>query len=76
VAQEQWARQYLVWAGLLGGARQGFRPLTQKGWNTHLTEQDGRQLFKKWVKDGATAWCTCILSTAHVRLFNQVLAGA
>jgi hypothetical protein len=76
VGQGQWARQYLVWEELLDGARRGFWILTQEGWNTHLTEQDGRQLFKKGVKDGVTAWCICILSTAHVRLFNQVLTGA
>ncbi len=37
--QVQWARQYLVWEGLLDGSRRGVWTLTQKGWSTKLSEQ-------------------------------------
>ena len=47
--QVQWARQYLVWEGLLDSSRRGVWTLTQKGWKTKVTELDGRKLFKKWV---------------------------
>jgi restriction system protein len=48
--QVQWARQYLVWEGLLDNERRGIWTLTPKGWSTHISEDDGRKLFKKWVE--------------------------
>jgi restriction system protein len=53
--QVAWARQYLVWEGLLDGSRRGVWTLTEKGWDTHLSEQDGRKIFKKWVEIHAEA---------------------
>lgn len=53
--QVAWARQYLVWEGLLDGSRRGIWTLTDKGWKTHLTEQDGREIFKRWVEFHAQA---------------------
>ncbi|MFA5905070.1 MAG: winged helix-turn-helix domain-containing protein, partial [Desulfobacula sp.] len=44
-----WARQYLVWEGLLSSEKRGIWQLTKKGRDTKLTETDGRELFKKWV---------------------------
>lgn len=44
-----WARQYLVWEGLLSSEKRGIWQLTQKGRDTKLTEVDGRAIFKKWV---------------------------
>ena len=44
-----WARQYLVWEGLLSSEKRGIWQLTQKGRDTKLTEADGREIFKKWV---------------------------
>lgn len=43
-----WARQYLVWEGLLGSAKRGVWTLTEKGKRTTLTEKEGREIFRKW----------------------------
>src|SRR5882757_7488112 len=48
--QVQWARQYLVWAGLIDGSRRGIWTLTPEGVKAHLTEEQSRQLVQKWVK--------------------------
>ena len=47
--QVAWARQYLVWEGLLEDNTRGIWTLTQAGNNTHLTEVQARQIFLKWV---------------------------
>ena len=47
--QVQWARQYLVWEGLLDSPRRGVWTLTPKGTTTHLSEEESRGLFRKWV---------------------------
>lgn len=47
--QVAWARQYLVWEGLLDSSKYGTWKLTEKGKNTTLTEEDGRKIFLKWV---------------------------
>ena len=47
--QVHWARQYLVWEGLLDSSQRGVWVLTPKGWDAHISEQDSRKLFKKWV---------------------------
>lgn len=44
-----WARQFLVWEGLLSSEKRGIWQLTQKGQDTKLTEANGREIFKKWV---------------------------
>lgn len=44
-----WARQYLVWEGLLGSAKRGVWTLTERGKETHLTKEEGYGIFKKWV---------------------------
>lgn len=44
-----WARQYLVWEGLLGSAKRGIWTLTEQGKKSHLSEIDGHAIFKKWV---------------------------
>lgn len=48
--QVQWARQYLVWEGLLDNERRGVWTLSPKGWKAQITEEDGRKIFKKWVE--------------------------
>jgi restriction system protein len=48
--QIAWARQYLVWEGLLDSSKHGVWTLTSKGWNTKLTDNESRQVFLKWVK--------------------------
>ena len=45
-----WARQYLVWEGLIDSSRRGIWTLTPEGAKTHLTEEQSRQLVQKWVK--------------------------
>lgn len=53
--QVHWARQYLVWEGLLDGSTHGVWALTPAGYNTVLTELNARDLFLKWVKFHAAA---------------------
>lgn len=47
--QVAWARQYLVWEGLLDSSKHGTWKLTDKGKKTILTEQEARNFFLKWV---------------------------
>ncbi|MDH5609376.1 MAG: restriction endonuclease [Cyclobacteriaceae bacterium] len=47
--QVAWARQYLVWDGLLDSSKHGTWKLTEKGKETTLTEQQSRDVFLKWV---------------------------
>lgn len=47
--QVAWARQYLVWEGLLDSSRYGTWTLTDKGRAAHLGENDAREIFHKWV---------------------------
>jgi restriction system protein len=47
--QVQWARQYLVWEGLLDSQRRGVWTLTPKGAATHLSDEESRRIFLKWV---------------------------
>jgi restriction system protein len=42
----QWARLYLVKAGLIEANRRGFWKLTEKGWSADLDEQRSVELFK------------------------------
>lgn len=48
--QVHWARQYLVWAGLVDNARRGVWTLTPVGAKSHLTEEQGRELVRKVIK--------------------------
>lgn len=47
--QVAWARQYLVWEGLLDSSRHGTWTLTEKGRAAHLDENNAREIFLKWV---------------------------
>jgi restriction system protein len=47
--QVAWARQYLVWEGLLDSSKKGTWTLTEKGYNTNLSYEHSRQVFLKWV---------------------------
>jgi len=47
--QVAWARQYLVWEGLLDSSKHGTWKLTEKGKHTKLTEDDSHKIFLKWV---------------------------
>lgn len=48
--QVAWARQYLVWEGLLDSNSKGVWVLTPMGLKTTLTEVQGREIFLKWVE--------------------------
>lgn len=48
--QVAWARQYLVWEGLLEDNTRGIWTLTPIGRTTHLTDAQARELFLKWVE--------------------------
>ncbi|MGS1120646.1 restriction endonuclease [Rhodanobacter sp. FW102-FHT14D06] len=48
--QVQWARQYLVWEGLLDDSRRGIWTLSPLGWKTHLDEDAQRAIFLNRVK--------------------------
>ena len=48
--QVAWARQYLVWEGLLDNSKKGVQTLSSKGQETFLTQDDARTIFLKWVE--------------------------
>ncbi|WP_334178619.1 restriction endonuclease [Pseudoxanthomonas sp.] len=48
--QVQWARQYLVWQGLIDDSRRGVWTLTPLGWKTHLDDASSRAIFLSTVK--------------------------
>jgi len=53
--QVAWARQYLVWEGLLDSSKHGTWTLTEKGASAHLTDKEAQEVFKKWVAIHAEA---------------------
>ena len=53
--QVHWARQYLVWEGLLDSSTRGVWTLTPKGYKTSLNNEQAHDLFLKWVKIHADA---------------------
>ncbi len=48
--QIAWARQYLVWDGLLDSSKHGVWTLTTKGSSTKLNTEQAHDIFLKWVK--------------------------
>lgn len=48
--QVAWARQYLIWEGLLDKSIRGTWKLTEKGKNTKLDYDESHKLFLKWVE--------------------------
>lgn len=47
--QVAWARQYLVWEGMLESSKQGTWTLTEKGKQSTVTVEQAREIFRKWV---------------------------
>ena len=47
--QVAWARQYLAWEGLLDTSQHGIWALSPKGENKTLSDEQGREIFLKWV---------------------------
>jgi restriction system protein len=43
-----WARQYLVWEGLVGSAKRGIWTLTNEGKKSSLGADEAKQILKKW----------------------------
>lgn len=43
--QVHWARQYLVWEGLIDDGKRGVWALTQLGWKTQIDDAAARQIF-------------------------------
>ena len=48
--QVAWARFYLVREGLLDSSKRGVWSLTERGRSTHVTVEEARNIFSKWVK--------------------------
>jgi restriction system protein len=48
--QVQWARQYLVWEGLIDASKRGTWTLTSAGESTRLDLAGSKSIFSKWVK--------------------------
>ena len=48
--QVAWARQYLVWEGLLDSSVRGTWKLTEKGKSASITEEQAGEICKKWVE--------------------------
>jgi restriction system protein len=48
--QVMWARQYLVWQGLIDDSKWGVWTLTPLGWKTHLDGDAAREIFLNRVK--------------------------
>lgn len=48
--QVHWARQYLVWEGLIDSSKRGVWTLTQAGRNTRLGPDDARKIFLRQVQ--------------------------
>ncbi len=48
--QVAWARQYLVWEGLLEDSKRGVWALSQKGHLANLDLDQSRKIFLKWVE--------------------------
>jgi restriction endonuclease Mrr len=48
--QVAWARQYLVWEGLLDGSKRGVWTLTSTGAQTSLNDEQSLAHFLKWVQ--------------------------
>lgn len=51
--QVHWARQYLVWEGLIDSGKRGVWTLTPKGWDTQLNAKSAREIFLEQVRKRA-----------------------
>jgi restriction system protein len=55
INQVCFARQYLLWEGLIDGSKRGIWSLTPRGLQTRLTDEEAKMIFLKWVKFWADA---------------------
>jgi restriction system protein len=57
--QAHWARNYLVWAGLIDGSKHGLWKLTDEGWSLRLEDQNAEtahELFKRVRAEHSGEW--------------------
>lgn len=73
INQVCFARQYLLWEGLIDGRKRGVWSLTPRGLKTRLTDEEARVIFLKWVKFWAEARAG---SMRKARLSQPVEAAA
>ena len=46
-----WSRQYLVWEGYIENSKRGTWILSSTGANMHITQEEARKIFIKWVNN-------------------------
>lgn len=74
--QVAWARQYLVWEGLLDASKHGTWKLTDRGQKTSINQSDAQVIFKKWVainqKNIKSKELPPVTEKALVEIINEV----
>lgn len=74
--QVAWARQYLVWEGLLDASKYGTWKLTEKGRKTFISPEEARAIFQKWVsinqENRKNKELPPVSEKALVEIFNEV----
>lgn len=75
--QVHWARNYLVWAGLLDGSKRGWWQLSDSGWSLPLGEQNHETAYELFKRSGPNAVTNEIrrrLTTTLTRSSRPVLS--
>lgn len=63
--QVAWARQYLVWDGLLDSSKRGTWSLTKEGETTFLNEESSKRILTKWGKAHSSEKATNVPKSSH-----------
>ena len=63
--QVAWARQYLVWDGLLDSSKRGTWSLTKEGEITFLNEESSKRILTKWGKAHSSEKVTNVPKGSH-----------
>lgn len=79
--QVAWARQYLVWEGLLDSSKRGTWSLTKEGENTYLDENSSKAILAKWGKanssqKGKQSQTSDIVSTEAIEAVPSIIDAA
>jgi transposase len=69
--QIRWARQYLVWEGMIDNSKRGIWSLSPEGTNEHLSETDGENIIHRWDKIHAQ---TKIINEGEITSKNKAIA--
>jgi restriction system protein len=72
--QVHWARQYLVWAGLIDSGRRGVWTLTKVGQQTTLTPDSAREIFLTQVKQRSKLRKTSISDGQTANANDELIA--